>query len=59
MKGEPLDPENPSDEEGFMEIGNHINFGHWLEDGATYLKDRRRKLDFLNINIRDVHGAVA
>jgi len=49
----PEDPDNPTKEEGFFEIGDHITFGNFVEDGRTYLgkgnklKDRHPKVNYL------------
>lgn len=35
----PKDLDNPTEEEGFLEMGSHISFGHYVEDGRTYLEE--------------------
>jgi len=37
----PYDARNPTEEEGFLEIGDHITFGNFAEDGNTFLLDSR------------------
>lgn len=39
----PFDPKNPTEEEGFIEIGDHMTFGHYIDDTSTYLLDGRDK----------------